>query len=62
MYLALPLIPPVCNMLPAGNTTCRLSMLSFIVPYFTAFVPEALVAAIPHREASAPGSSIAIDI
>ena len=31
---------------------------SRIVPYLTAFVPEALVAAIPQRDASAPGSVI----
>ena len=27
-----------------------------MVPYLTALVPDALVAAIPHRDASAPGS------
>jgi len=29
-----------------------------MVPYLTALVPEALVAAIPHRLASAPGSKL----
>ena len=31
---------------------------SLMVPYRTAFVPEALVAVIPQSEASAPGSEV----
>ena len=38
------------------NTHLRATTLSFIVPYLTAFVPDALVAVIPPIEALAPGS------
>ena len=55
-YLALPVSPAVYNTSPVASTTCRFSTFSLIVPYLTALVPEALVAAIPHNEASAPGS------
>jgi hypothetical protein len=43
--------------LPSGRTAVRLITFSLIVPYFTALVPDALVAAIPPIEASAPGST-----
>ena len=55
-YFALPVSPPVYNTSPVASTTCRFNTFSLIVPYLTALVPEALVAAIPHNEASAPGS------
>ena len=41
---------------PSARTTVSPKTFSRIVPYRTAFVPEALVAAIPPSEASAPGS------
>ena len=41
---------------PEGSTTSKLRTFSLMVPYLTALVPDALVAAIPHRDASAPGS------
>ena len=55
-YLALPVSPEVYRTSPDASTTCKLITFSLIVPYLTALVPEALVAAIPHNEASAPGS------
>ena len=53
--------PAVWIILPSLRTTSRLMTFSLIVPYRTAFVPEALVAAIPHKEASAPGSSVYLE-
>ena len=41
---------------PEANITVRPVITVFIVPYFTAIVPEAEVAAIPPIDASAPGS------
>lgn len=55
-YLVLRSLPAVCMIVPSGRTTSRLSTFSLIVPYLTALVPEALVADIPHKLASAPGS------
>ena len=49
--------PAVYMTSPFGNTTSRFTTFSFIVPYRTAFVPEAPVAAIPHSDACAPGSA-----
>ena len=47
---------PVRRNDPSATTTPSDSTTSFIVPYRTALVPEARVAAMPPREASAPGS------
>ena len=47
---------PVRIIRPSAITASSASTLSFIVPYLTAFVPEARVAAIPPSEALAPGS------
>ena len=55
-HLALLPFPAVCRMDPSGSTTSKLRTFSFMVPYRTALVPDAPVAAIPHRDASAPGS------
>jgi hypothetical protein len=44
-------------MRPSGRTTVSDSTFSRIVPYRTAVVPEARVAAIPPKVASAPGST-----
>lgn len=55
-YLALVPFPEVLMMDPFEVTTSRLRTFCFIVPYLTAFVPDAPVAAIPPRVADAPGS------
>ena len=47
---------PVLIISPFGNTTLRPITTVRIVPYLTAIVPEADVAAMPPIEASAPGS------
>ena len=41
---------------PLGKTTVKPEITVFIVPYLTAMVPEAEVAAIPPSAALAPGS------
>ena len=43
-------------MSPLGSTTVNPNTMDFMVPYFTAMVPEADVAVIPPSVASAPGS------
>ena len=48
-------LEPVFIILPSDITTLRPITFSFIVPYLTAVVPEALVAAMPPIEAFAPG-------
>ena len=50
-------LPPVLIIFPFANTTSKPKTFSRIVPYLTAVVPEALVAAIPPSEAFAPGST-----
>ena len=47
---------PVLIMSPFGKTTVRPVITVFIVPYFTAIVPEADVEAMPPIAAFAPGS------
>ena len=49
-------LAPVFIISPFGKTTVKPEMIVLIVPYFTAIVPDADVAAIPPRAASAPGS------
>ena len=49
-------LPPVLIVSPFGSTTVNPKTIVFIVPYLTAIVPEAEVAAIPASVASAPGS------
>ena len=49
-------LAPVLMISPLGRTTVRPEITVLIVPYFTAIVPDADVAAIPPRAASAPGS------
>ena len=49
-------LAPVLIISPFGRTTVRPEITVLIVPYLTAIVPEADVAAIPPRAASAPGS------
>ena len=56
-YLVLRPSPAVLMIVPSDRTTSKLRTFSLIVPYLTALVPEALVAAIPHKLASAPGSN-----
>ena len=56
-YLVLRPCPAVLMIVPSERTTSKLRTFSLIVPYLTALVPEALVAAIPHKLASAPGSN-----
>ena len=56
-YLVLRPRPAVLMNVPSDRTTSKLRTFSLIVPYLTALVPEALVAAIPHKLASAPGSN-----
>ena len=56
IYLGRRFSPAVCNMRPSASTTSRFMTFSLIVPYLTALVPDALVAAIPQSDASAPGS------
>ena len=56
-YLVLRPCPAVLMIVPSDRTTSKLRTFSLIVPYLTALVPEALVAAIPHKLASAPGSN-----
>ena len=48
--------PDVSMTRPSARTTSKFRTFSRIVPYLTAFVPEALVEHIPHKLASAPGS------
>ena len=48
---------PVLIILPSGSTTSKPRTCSLIVPNFTVFVPDALVAHIPPIEALAPGST-----
>ena len=48
---------PVLIILPFASTTSRPRTFSRIVPYLTAVVPDARVAAIPPKEAFAPGST-----
>ena len=43
-------------MSPLGRTTSRFITFSRIVPYRTAHVPDALVAAMPHSDACAPSA------
>ena len=50
-------LPPDRMIEPSGITACSDSTASRIVPYRTAVVPEARVAAMPPSVASAPGSS-----
>ena len=50
-------LEPVLIIRPSDITTFRPITFSFIVPYLTAVVPEARVAAIPPIEALAPGST-----
>ena len=47
---------PVFIISPLGKTTVKPVITVFIVPYFTAIVPEADVDAIPPIAALAPGS------
>ena len=47
---------PVFIMSPLGNTTVNPVITVFMVPYFTAMVPEADVEAMPPIAAFAPGS------
>ena len=49
-------LPPVLIISPLGRTTVKPRTIVFMVPYLTAMVPEADVAAIPANVASAPGS------
>ena len=49
-------LPPVFIISPLGRTTVKPVITVFIVPYFTAIVPEAEVEAIPPIAAFAPGS------
>lgn len=57
-YLGRRPFPAVCMIVPSASTTSRFTTFSLMVPYRTALVPDALVAAIPHRDASAPGSEM----
>ena len=49
---------PVLIIRPSARTTSKANTFSFIVPYLTAVVPDALVAAIPPSDAFAPGSTV----
>ena len=49
-------LPPVVMISPFGKTTVKPEITDFMVPYFTAIVPDAEVAAIPPKAAFAPGS------
>lgn len=57
-YLALVPFPAVWMIDPvsSGTTTSKLRTFCFMVPYLTAFVPDAPVDAIPPNVADAPGS------